>query len=490
MKHLMLAVGCAALLGAGPSAGLGAGPSAALGTGLGAGQQAARGTMDWIAEDYVKLVLAIGQHDDDYVDAYYGPPEWRTEAEASKTALDALAKRAADLSGALDREKPPADEWGQLRLRYLRRQLEAVSARLRMLKGERLSFDEESRALYDAVAPTQPESHFQGILDRLEKRLPGDGPLITRYERFRRDFVIPKDRQDKVFRAAIDACRQRTVKHISLPGGEEFTLEYVTGKSWSGYNWYQGNFRSVIQMNVDLPIYVDRALDLACHEGYPGHHVLNVLIEKNLVRDRGWVEFTVYPLFSPPSLIAEGTANYGIEMAFPGAERLAFERAVLFPMAGIDPARAGEYYEVQQMVDALAYAGNEAARRYLNGEIDAAQAADWLERYALMGRQRAEQRVRFFDQYRAYVINYNLGKDMVRRYIEGRAGDDPAKRWQEFEKLLTTPTLPSDLLRGALPPGPPDWRPRGAPMPRSGRQARSLRSLAPDDSPEDSSSEF
>ena len=31
--------------------------------------------------------------------------------------------------------------------------------------------------------------------------------------------------------------------HIALPAGEQFTLEYVTGKSWSGYNWYQGNFQ-------------------------------------------------------------------------------------------------------------------------------------------------------------------------------------------------------------------------------------------------------
>ena len=28
-----------------------------------------------IAEAYVKLVLAMGQHDPDYVDAYYGSPE-------------------------------------------------------------------------------------------------------------------------------------------------------------------------------------------------------------------------------------------------------------------------------------------------------------------------------------------------------------------------------------------------------------------------------
>src|SRR5688500_14834724 len=67
-------------------------------------------------------------------------------------------------------------------------------------------------------------------------------------------------------------------------------------------------------LNVDLPVYIDRAVDLACHEGYPGHHVYNALLEQHLVRGRGWHEFSVYPLFSPHSLIAEGTANYGITM--------------------------------------------------------------------------------------------------------------------------------------------------------------------------------
>jgi hypothetical protein len=259
--------------------------------------------------------------------------------------------------------------------------------------------------------------------------------------------VIPREKHDTVFQTAIAACRDRTRRHLPLPEQESFTVEYVTNKSWSGYNWYQGNFRSLIQLNTDLPIYVDRAIDLACHEGYPGHHVYNTLLERHLVRDRGWREFTVYPLFSPQSLIAEGTANFGIEVAFPGRERVEFERTVLFPAAGLNPSRAAEYYEVQGLVDRLSYAGNEAARRYLNDEIDASAAAAWLEKYALMPSARARQRVRFFDQYRSYVINYNLGKDMVRRYIESRGGtqDNPAKRWEEFAKLLSSPRLPSGL---------------------------------------------
>jgi hypothetical protein len=316
-----------------------------------------------------------------------------------------------------------------------------------MLKGERLSFDDESRALYDAVAPTFPESHFQAILDRLEKRFPGSGPLVERYDAFRRAFVIPRERLDTVFQRAIQAGRERTLQQVKLPGDEKFTVEYVTNKSWSGYNWYQGGYHSLIQVNTDLPIFIDRAIDLACHEGYPGHHVYNVLLEKTLVKDRGWIEFSVYPLFSPQSLIAEGTANFGIEVAFPGKDRVEFERTVLFPAAGLDPSRAAEYYEVQSLVDQLSYAGNEAARRYINKQIDAAQAAAWLERYALMQRDRAVQRVKFFDQYRSYVINYNLGKDMVRRYIESRGGtaDAHEKRWAEFERLLSSPRLPSGL---------------------------------------------
>jgi hypothetical protein len=400
--------------------------------------------MNSLAEQYVRLVLAVGQHDGDYVDAYYGPPEWRKEAEAQKLPLTEIASRAATLSREIAAVPPaPAgDEMAQLRRQYLTRQLDALRARVSMLTGTKLRFDEESKALYDATAPTHTEADFAGVLAQLESRLPGNGPLIGRYDAFRSRFVIPRERLETVFKAAIDGCRSRTLQHITLPPGESFTVEYVTGKSWSGYNWYQGNYRSLIQVNTDLPIYVDRAIDLACHEGYPGHHVYNVLLEKNLLRDRGWIEFSVYALFSPQSLIAEGTANYGIEVAFPRAERLEFERRVLFPAAGLNPENAAQYYDVLALVDKLSYAGNEAARRYLDGRIDAKAAADWLEKYGLYARPRAEQRVRFIDQYRSYVINYNLGKDMVAAYIESRGPD----RWSEFARLISSPRLPSGLI--------------------------------------------
>jgi hypothetical protein len=124
---------------------------------------------------------------------------------------------------------------------------------------------------------------------------------------------------------------------------------------------------------------------------------------------------------------------------------VAFEKAALFPLAGLDTSLADEYYRVFALAKDLSYAGNEAARRYLNGEIDAAAAADWLTRYALYEPARAQQRVRFIDEYRSYVINYNLGEDLVRAYIERRSGGDAQRRWDAFAELLSSPRLPSGL---------------------------------------------
>jgi hypothetical protein len=415
---------------------------------VGGSARAADDAMSVVAERYVHLVLALGQHDPDYVDAFYGPVEWKIQAKR-KRSLDAMGAEAAQLSATLAKIPDAAtsgDEMLQLRREYLQNQISALGARVRMLKGEKLKFDDESRALYDAVAPTYPDSHFDQIIAQLDAKIPGSGPLWQRYEEWRKPFVIPKEKLDRVFQLAIKECRARTLAHIALPPNESFTVQYVTNKPWGGYNWYKGNFHSVIQVNTDLPIYIDRAVDLAAHEGYPGHHVYNSLLEKNLVRDRGWPEFSVYALFSPQSLIAEGTANFGREIAFPTkADRMKFEKEVLFPAAGIDASRADEYYAVQDLMKQLDYAANEAARRLINGEIDENTAVQWLQKYAVMELARAQQRVKFIKRYRSYVINYNLGEDMVRRYIEKHSGTDPEKRWSEFAKLLSSPRLPSGL---------------------------------------------
>jgi hypothetical protein len=418
--------------------GPGAEPPAGTGTGT--------GTVDAAAERYVRIALAFAAHDPAYVDSYFGPAEWKAAAEAEPVDLNVLMAETDEHLAALGAVDPAGlSEEDALRLGSLRKRFASMRLRMDMVGGRRLPFDEESRVLFDAVAPDRDAAYFQDVLDQIDEAMPGDGPLPQRVEAFRQGFVIPPDRLDAVFQAAIAECRRRTLAHIALPPGESFRVEYVTDKPWSGYNWYQGDFYSVIQVNTDLPIFISRAVDLGCHEGYPGHHTYNALVEQQLVDGRGWVEFTVNPLYGPQSPISEGSANYGIQVAFPDDERAVFERDVLFPLAGLDPARAERYYHLLDLLERLSYAGNEAARDYLNGGITREETIDWLVQYSLSSPERAAQRTRFFDTYRSYVINYNLGRDLVRAYVERRAGDDRDARWREFQRLLSLPLTPSDL---------------------------------------------
>jgi len=401
-----------------------------------------------IADTYVNLVLSVGQYDDSYVDAYYGPPQLLEQVKTEKKSLvDIKSTAEKTLWELLSLDVKGAEEIISLRHQYLSKQLQSLVARVEMLQGKKFTFDEEARALYDVTPPTYPESHFQEIISEMDKILSGRGSVTERYEEFKKEFIIPKDKLDSVFQAAIVECRKRTKQHIDLPANESFTIEYVNNKPWSGYNWYKGNGFSLIQMNTDLPIYIDRAVDLAAHEGYPGHHVYNSILDTILYRKYGWIEASVYALFSPQSLIAEGTANFGIEVVLPGTERVEFEKKNLFPLAGMDTNKAEKYYKVHELFLKLAYAGNEAARGYLDGTMTRDETAEWLVKYALMSPDRAQQRTRFFDTYRSYVINYNLGQDLVKQYIEKLGGtpDKPQKRWEEFKKLISSPRLPSGL---------------------------------------------
>ena len=159
---------------------------------------------------------------------------------------------------------------------------------------------------------------------------------------------------------------------------------------------------------------------------------------------RKWIEFSVYPLYSPQALIAEGSANYGIDLAFPGAEKLAFETSALYLIAGISPADAAAYAKLQAALKALVPARFTIARDFLAGRIDDAQAVALLQRYQLLTKVRAEKSLAFVKDYRSYVINYALGQDMVRADAE-RAGTTPEARWRRMEAIISEPTLPSDL---------------------------------------------
>jgi len=241
-----------------------------------------------------------------------------------------------------------------------------------------------------------------------------------RYEKYRSTFVVPAEKVDAVLSAAIAEARRRTAAKatIALPGGESFRVEYVTGPPRGSFR-YAGGYGSLVQVRRDVPFPIDKALDVAAGEGYPGRHVYHVLLEQNLFRDRGWAEFSIHTRPSPRSLIEDGTARCAIELAFPGGQRTAFERDVLYPLAGLDGSRAAEYAKVRDVAERLA----DTARPPAEGEF---------------------------------------ARDLIRRYLQSR-GKSMGERWRAFGWLVSSPWTPSDLARASEPnmvPNSSDLTPR------------------------------
>jgi hypothetical protein len=413
-----------------------------------------------IAESYVKLVLEIGLYDDVYVDAYFGPSEWRPPESAKQDPFPAerLGGRARDLIERLVRVDPrgftPLERQRQA---YLEKQLSSAKAKIELLAGRKMSFDEESKALYDVVAPARDEAHFRSILDKLDRAMPGSDDLYWRFNSCRSKFTVPSDKLEQTLRAVIAEYRKRTQEHVPLPEGERYEMQFVIAEPWGAATTYKGDGLSLIEVNFHMPFGVADIEKLAGHEIYPGHHLHLTLLDRNLIKDRNWMEFSVLPLYSPLALIAEGLAEYGCkDLVMTIAERVEFDRRILLPPAGLDLDEVENYQQIMALKDELDGALVEAARRYLDGRMTQDEMREWLRKYYLAALGGVENLITFVEKYRSYVVTYTTGRQLVRDYISKHSdpGNDLARRWQLFYTLLSTPQTPSGLAEPDARPSP------------------------------------
>ena len=413
-----------------------------------------------IAESYVKLVLEIGLYDDVYVDAYFGPSQWKPPESAKQDPFpgERLSGKARELIERL--AKVDAREFTPLerqRHAYLEKQLSSAKAKIDLLAGRKMSFDEESKALYDVVAPARDEAYFQGILDKLDRAVPGNDDLYWRFNSYRTRFTVPSDKLEQTLRAVIAEYRKRTQEHVPLPEGERYETKFVIAKPWVAAATYKGDGLSLIEVNFHMPFGVADLEKLAGHEIYPGHHVHLALLDKNLVQDRKWMEFSILPLYSPLALISEGLAEYGSkDLIMTTAERVDFDRRILLPPAGLDLDGVENYQQIMSLKDELDGALVEAARRYLDGRMTMDEFREWLRKYYLAALGGVENLITFVEKYRSYVVTYTTGRQLVRDYVNRHSGpgDDPARRWQVFYTLLSTPQTPSGLAQADTRPVP------------------------------------
>jgi hypothetical protein len=357
----------------------------------------------------------LGERDPDAIDYYYGPDAWVSEVRAHPPSLVEIRNGALALAASTKTDS------------FLVRQLNAVAARAELLQGKKYNFDHEARIFFNLETPAPPG------LDELDSVRQQIAALLSgkRYADFDAQFIIPEGRLRAVMDRALRGCRERTLQYLKLPLDESVSTEYVGNRPWNAYSSYKGLFRSLIRINTDFALTVDRALQLACHEGYPGHHAYNTLVDAQLVRREHRFELMVQPTFSPQSLSSEALATRAAEVAFPGEDRLRFERDVLFPIAGINGENVDLYLRINRLVDQLDGAEIEIARDYIDGKLEWARAASALEEKALM--LHTDATLKYLNEYRSYMLTYTLGKKMAGRCWDGLA--DP-ERWRLFEKLI------------------------------------------------------
>lgn len=316
-------------------------------------------------------------------------------------ALVDVATQATETLGQLDR-LAPADT-NDPRRRWLRAQLTALAARARQRNGISLSVNDELQQLYGvSELPTIDADTLTHTQQQLHRLLPGSGDVGARLEEFETTVTVPRPRLAAVFERAMAECRTRTRSRVELPSNETVSVRYVVNQPWSGFSTYLGDGRSLVSLNTSYALTVDRVLELACHEGYPGHHVINVL--RDAQAQAGRPELTTVPLFTPEAYESEVIATHAASLVFSDAERLTFEREVLFPLAGLDPALADRHVAAARLLERLSPAISATLVQYLAGEIGFVEANWKLREDALM--QHPQATLEFVRRYKAFSLAY------------------------------------------------------------------------------------
>lgn len=260
-----------------------------------------------------------------------------------------------------------------------------------------------------------------------------------------KEFTIPSEKVEGVYRRIMDEVRERTRAHMKLPDGEGCTMEFVSGVSWSGYHRYLGGFKSLMQINRDslrTMAFVD-AVSTVAHELYPGHHTFRWLIDEQFSKKLGWREYCLALLFAPTAPLVEGTAELGARMIFSTEELQAFERDVLFPLAGLSTERIQVMWRLRELFGSLGPFWDSALQRFLDGVLSKEEALEQLKRFL---RPSPENLLVFAQKYGPYSGLYSVATQQIWHFIVAQAGDDREARWKVYEGLLRS--IPSHLQNG------------------------------------------
>jgi len=379
------------------------------------------------AERYLLLALRLGRHVDGLVDSYYGPAELQQQVEAEGT-IDA-AQLAADGDALL---AELSDGW-------LYDQVKGCATYAHVLAGDDISYVDEVEGCYGVRPELVDTSVYEAVHAKLDELLPGDGSLFERRQGWRKQHLVDGALAVPVLNDLLPILREAARAFVELPEGEALTIDPVTGEPWWAFNYYQGDLRSRVVMNIDVPTTGLDLIHLAAHEVYPGHHTEHAVKEQLLARDQGAIEESLQFVPTPQAVVSEGIAETGEDLLDDDTRAAAYDVLRKHGLA-VSP-ELGE--RISKTLEPLRSVGLDAALMIHQHGASHEEAQAYIERWNLVPPDQAKHSVSFATDptWRAYVVTYSAGRDLCRAYVDG----DPAR----FTKLLTEHVRIGDLLAAA-----------------------------------------
>lgn len=403
-----------------------------------------------LIRDYLMLGLRFDRIEEGYVDAFTGDPELRRlvadEPAPEPAQLVRQAERLLAELPQVPRSSAGPGGFTEQRAAFIGAHLRALACAARKFAGEPVGFVQEVRDYFDVEIVRGDPDRYRAAHARLDEVLGGSGPLAERMEAHRSAEEIPPQRLEECIHAFSSALRDRVRASYPLPDNETVVYEVVTDKPWSGFNYYEGDYRSRVAVNADLKQQMSNLPRLVAHESYPGHHTEHCRKEAGLVGGLGQDEQTIFLVNTPQCLMAEGLADLALYAAVgPGWGRWAAE---IYADLGLrfDGERAEALSEASA---ALADVRQDAALMLHDEHRDADEVVAFLQRWLLVNDTRARQALRFLSSplWRAYTSTYVEGYRLLRGWLDERpAGVGLTER---FGRLLDEPLIPSALRADA-----------------------------------------
>jgi hypothetical protein len=386
--------------------------------------------MDDVARAYIGLAYAIEQYIPGYIDGYFGPEALKTSVKRPLAELAAEAEQLAAAVLVLDDRERQAFLTGQVR---------AMQTSIALLQGESISYVDEVRRLYDVEPTKVPEHVYDEALAVLDKVLPGSGAIATREQALRAQFQVPPEKLISLIAYIVEELARRTRARFELPQDESFDVQLVHNQPWSGYNWYLGNNRSRIDINIDLPKYLTNLPDLIAHEAYPGHHTEHAIKDQLLYRDAQRGEHAILLINAPECVVSEGIATRALQTVMSEAEIRDWLANDLVERAGLRDVDLDTFFIVRDAKEKLNSVTENAALMLHQEHASEREVAEYIQHYGLARPEEAQKSLDFIrhPNFRSYIFTYSKGGELLDQLFE--RGDPQS--W--FARLLHEPVTPT-----------------------------------------------